>query len=844
MLKLFYLVISFLMLNQAQARELVLDDNPVHEISTPMLSLQVKSADPLNRRQRKQFSFDHYDDSIKPSKHGSWHKITLNSNFSSDQPQRRTLVVNSHIIRHLHFYLYDQGTLIKYEELGNADENNIIRDSDISEYQSPYFQFYMQNNNPLTLLIYKQNDGPAILPMAIYTDEGLKKNERKIQFFWGGIICVLLVMGLYNIIVHAMHPTKAYLWYMSLHCILIFYFAGLHGYGYLIFPIDLQIWLSQNIMPLNFLLILTVLNFASSFLDLKHNAPQFYKFVKPLNIACIVGFAASFIVPEYHLIPIFSLLQFLGTLFGISAALSAYINNYKPAKYFLLSWVFTLVGGAVGMGTVLGTIPANFFTLHAFLFGTIAELFLFSVALAHRMKVTEQNMLSQSYTYPGTKIGNFSFLNNKLPQQIPSMINNNKLMFIVSEVHGLKELVSLYGPESLFRYYGEQTDLLSKYLSNQEWSVSCTLPSSETVNIIALPGEKLFLMASIGLDLSSEDQKLKEHEILTAFNTMFNNISSKTEKNVKTSLVSGYSFFHQDDVFSNVFRQAQVALLSAAKNNESWIRYSSEQDTEISQRINLIKDIDLAIRKDQLQLYIQPQFLLNTNELCGGEILLRWNHPETGFIRPDLFIPLAEQSGQVFLITKLVINNTFKWLSELKQNHPEFYQKFEVSINLSALDMAQDQLISHLQSGIFLHNIDSHRITLEVTESAVLNNEVLFLDTIRKLKLLGFRISIDDFGTGYSSMQYLQTIKAHEIKIDMAFIRDIDTNITSQNITKAIIQLAHSTDAITVAEGIQSDEEMLCLKSMNCSKAQGFYWSPAIPLTQFVDEHIKQIYKQ
>ncbi len=126
---------------------------------------------------------------------------------------------------------------------------------------------------------------------------------------------------------------------------------------------------------------------------------------------------------------------------------------------------------------------------------------------------------------------------------------------------------------------------------------------------------------------------------------------------------------------------------------------------------------------------------------------------------------------------------------------------------------------------------------LEVTESAVLSNADLFLKTIQKLKLLGFRISIDDFGTGYSSMQYLQTMKADELKIDMAFIRNIHNNLTSQNIARAIIQLAHSTGAKTVAEGIQTVEEMNCLQELKCEKAQGFYWSPAVPIKQFEKEH-------
>ncbi len=129
---------------------------------------------------------------------------------------------------------------------------------------------------------------------------------------------------------------------------------------------------------------------------------------------------------------------------------------------------------------------------------------------------------------------------------------------------------------------------------------------------------------------------------------------------------------------------------------------------------------------------------------------------------------------------------------------------------------------------------------LEITESAVMNNPDEFLKTIKQLKQAGFTISIDDFGTGYSSMMYLQTMQADEIKIDLAFIRNIHIDMTKQNIVTAIIQLAHSTQAHTVAEGVECKEEADYLATLDCHIAQGYYWSPAIPMPQFEEQYLRK----
>jgi EAL domain-containing protein (putative c-di-GMP-specific phosphodiesterase class I) len=834
------LLLTLMLAFNGQALEVIVDDSDRIDLDQILPTLIVTNDSQLQPDQLKSFSIQHYPESIKPSKNGSWYKLTITPHFSTSQSQHRTIAIGSHIIRHLHLYLYDKDTLIKHKEIGLINTHNKILHTDSTNYQGPRFDFNLQNGSPLTLLIYKQNDGPSILPMTLYSDKGLHKSEREINIFWGGILCILLVLALYNIIIYSIHPNNAYLWYIGFHSLAILYFGGLNGFGYLIFPLELQVFLAQNIMMLNFLVVFFLINFSATFLEIEKYAENFLRFIKPMNIVSIAGAFICLSTPEYITIPFFIVLQIFASILGISMAITSYRNNYKPAKFFLLSWSFTLTGAAIGMGTAIGQLPANFFNLHGFLFGTLAELFLFSVALAHRMKDTEHNMLSQSYFYPDTAMGNFSYLKKILPTLLPKLVEkHHQLVFITSEIHGLKELTSLYGPSALSDYYRSQTTLISEHIQGQPWAVPMMLPSKEIVHLVALPGEQIFLMAAVASHYSEAKIQEEVHGVIQALTIKFDELTEASNHNVKIRLTSGCSIYTSSINFEDNFRQTQVALLTAQKQNNKSLFYSNRQDQTIKDLVSLMSDLECAIKHHVLELHIQPQFSLDKNTLNSGEILLRWLHPTQGYIGPHIFIPLAEKTGLVFEITQFVIENTCKWLRNLKNEHPDFYNNFEVSINLSALDMAQDQLIPYLQNTTEHYGIESNKIILEVTESAVLSNTDLFLHTIGQLKSLGFKVSIDDFGTGYSSMQYLQTMKADELKIDMTFVRGIHNNPVSQSIAKAIIQLAHATGATTVAEGIEAEEEMLCLRLLKCTKAQGYYCSQAIPLKQFEREYIK-----
>lgn len=767
-----------------------------------------------------------YSQATQPSAVGSWHKFSIKN--TSNKRQSQVLSFDVHTLRHLNVYIFYKHKQVSQHVLGIRD----IADIPTPNYQGPAVHFDIEPSQHIEVLIYKQNHGPSIIPMTLYSPEAFNQHLKQQQFFWGAVIALLLSMALYNVLVYAMHPNQSYLWYLLFHTSCFFYFGALNGFGFLLWPTWFQSFLAQHIMTLNFLLIFLVVNFSSLFLNAKENAPNHIRFIKPISIISLLGVAASFWLPEYMLIPPFSLLQLAGTVFGISMGITAYRKHFKPALYFLISWIFTLSGGAIGMATVMNLLPINFFTLHGFLFGSILELFLLSMALASRMSYFEKALLSQAYLYPGTQVGNFSYLKQILPERLPKILSGKRKPYLlVANLEGFKDIVALFGPKALSDSYYQHTERIQKFLQRKNWSIAMPLPTGEQVYLLALPGEQAMLLVDCKQDTIEEIiHQIKQY---AEQSMTINNL------NINIRMQLGYVEIQPHEKIENNYRKAQLAVINCLKHNVNYLAYSESFDRDINSHMHIMQRLRHAITHNELKLYFQPKYALTNQQPAdkqvpaGAEALIRWPQADGSFIPPDQFIQIAEKSGLIFDITKLVIRQACEWLAHLKQHQPNFYDNFTLSINLSVLDLAQPQLIEFLQSTTLFNNIENDKIILEITESVFMENQQAFLLTLSHLKTLGFKISIDDFGTGYSSMLYLQTIAAHEIKIDMAFIRGIDKNLTNQYIVTAIIQLARATGSLVTAEGIESESEALWLSNHSCNLAQGYLWYPAISAEEF-----------
>ncbi|EAT12480.1 EAL domain-containing protein [Bermanella marisrubri] len=811
--------------SHAQSDFLYIDGTSV-ALPSPLPSTSSRATTPPESMLNAGYSYQAYAQSIKPSSSGSWHKIRLIN--PGNETLRRYLVFDVHILKHLNVYLFDRTDLRLEKKLGLKD----ISEEEVQDYTAPHLEFSILPKSQLTLLIYKQNDGPGIFPARILSEQEWLQEKNNKRFFWGAIIAVLIAMALYNVLVYSMHPNKSYGWYLTFHTVCFFYFSALNGFGFHLWPLQIQVMLATNIMFMNFLLIILIANFANHFLFANQNAPRHHKLVLPLSIIAGLGCITSLFVPEYSIIPAFSILQAFASIFGMSIGIASLKSGFKPAKYFVISWACTLAGAGIGMATVLDAIAINIFTLHAFLIGTLGELFLLSIGLASRMKYFEMRSLSQSYLYPNTNLGNLSYFSQRLPQNLPEILKNHQHVYLVlMNLTGFREVVSLYGPKALTESYQQRTIELENLLRNEKWSIHFTLPSGRQVSAMALPSEQILLLVNVN----------HHDEIELIVDKLYHHSHRDLRiRNIHMPMSSTISYVHISHHHSlqEQYRKAQVALQHAIVTNQKYCAYSPSLDLAIGERITLIQKLHKAITEDELDIFLQPQFSLFDNKLVGAEALVRWRQNDGHFISPGVFIPLAEQTGLIFEISKNIIARSFAWLSDIKKHHPNLYQNFNLSINLSALDMAQSSLLSFLQTSLFNHDLNANKITLEITESAIMENHDLFIKGIQELQTLGFNLAIDDFGTGYSSMLYLKELKAKEIKIDMGFVRGIHTNRVNQKIVQAIVQLANGTDSMTVAEGVECKEEALWLQSIGCDFAQGYYWNPALPIQEFYTQYV------
>lgn len=287
---------------------------------------------------------------------------------------------------------------------------------------------------------------------------------------------------------------------------------------------------------------------------------------------------------------------------------------------------------------------------------------------------------------------------------------------------------------------------------------------------------------------------------------------------------------------STLLKNADIAMYEAKKEGKNRIYYYSEEMKEHNAwLIKTINNLQYAIDQEQFTLVYQPQFILSTGNIMGMEALVRWIHPEDGVINPGVFIPLAEQSGLIYNLEKLVFRSALrqKALWE-KQGYPELV----LSINLSTKTLTSRTYFSELEDILDINSVDYTKIVVEVTETADITHEDRVISNLQALKRRGIRIALDDFGTGYSSLNYLKKFPIDIIKLDRSFINSITEEGVDTLLIKNILALAHDLQFEVIAEGIETEEQLTYLRKFYCEAGQGYLLSKPMP-----EESIKELLK-
>jgi diguanylate cyclase (GGDEF)-like protein len=279
-----------------------------------------------------------------------------------------------------------------------------------------------------------------------------------------------------------------------------------------------------------------------------------------------------------------------------------------------------------------------------------------------------------------------------------------------------------------------------------------------------------------------------------------------------------------------LMQRADVAMYQAKEGATGVERYSVQQDDSSLARLALAADLRRALEKSEFVPFFQPKIDLRTGAVVGAEALLRWNHPTQANVSPDVFIPLAEQTGLIVPVTPQVISAAIRecslWRSRGRGD-------LTVAVNLSARALVDPELPAHVEELCRCWDLPTRALVLEITESMIVDDPARTLPIVERLAELGVGLSIDDFGTGYSSLEYLKVLPVREMKIDRSFVAGMSSDVRDAAIVRHSIDLGRSLGLRVVAEGVESAEDHAILAEMGCDHAQGYHYSRPVPAPVF-----------
>lgn len=277
--------------------------------------------------------------------------------------------------------------------------------------------------------------------------------------------------------------------------------------------------------------------------------------------------------------------------------------------------------------------------------------------------------------------------------------------------------------------------------------------------------------------------------------------------------------------------RANMALWKAKGNFKNpYCEYDEKMRQQVLKEQKIINAMEMAIQNKEFTLYLQPKYDIEKGTIIGAEALVRWISQENGFISPGDFIPVFENNGFVYEVDKFIWEESCrylrKWLDEGREVHP-------ISVNVSRIDLYDPKLVKHLVDLREKYQLPSQYLELEITESAYTEDPEQIITITRQLREAGFVILMDDFGTGYSSLNMLKDIQIDVLKLDMGFLKSSDYSAKGGNILTAILKMAESLKMQTIAEGVETKEQVEFLKGIGCKYVQGFYYSKPLPVGEF-----------
>lgn len=675
-------------------------------------------------------------------------------------------------------------------------------------------------------------DQPALIGQALY-------------------LGMMLVMILFNLFLFFSLRESAYLYYVCFVTSFTTVQMCLHGLPaqYLTGALP---WMQDLLLGVGIpAIVLFAALFTRSFLDLAQSSPRMDRFFQ------VAAVYAGLCMMLALLLPYRSAIRFsIGGVLPVSLACLAigpylWRRGYLIARYYTLAWVSITLAAFLLALNKFGWLPRTFLTENGLQIGAVAEAVLLSLALADRLnREREARFRAQSQALNESRQrleAEERLMHAALHNGLTGLPNRTYLEHWfdspegkrVQEAGGCLVLLHLRRFHEVNRTLGHlQADNLLQQLSARINREALALPG--VVLLETDPGrggEQEYCHAVASVEGVSFALMMRGAHVEThreGLNRLIASLSEPVEYLGLLIEVGGMAglarFPEQEQDIRGLIRCAQIALDMGQRHGQLLTEFDESINPYSARRLALAGELRQALRRGGLELHFQPKVSAGGQRVTGVEALLRWRHPELGFIAPTEFIPIAEQTGVIHELTHWVLDHAVQRIAELTGQG----LAISVAVNISAINLKERQFAERVSDVLQRHGLSPSQLVLEVTESAMMDDPERALQVLRQLSEIGIRLSIDDFGTGYSSLAYIKQLPVQEIKIDRSFVMDMESTHNDQVIVRTTVNMCHDLGLDVVAEGVETASACEALRDLGCDYLQGYYLSRPLPYDQFL----------
>lgn len=768
-----------------------------------------------------------------------WFRITLKS---SDKQLDKLLAVQYSLLDYIEVHVLAQGEQISSYTTGDtfAFSQRPIRHRDF------LFPLLIQPDQTIDVFIKVKTQGSLQVPMVIWDRAKFVWQDQDEQFIKAIYYGILLVLVIYNLFLFVSIRERSYLYYSALVVSVLVLMSGAHGFLYqYLYPEYPSAHRLSMLLAVPSVMLFAGL-FASQFLRLAAVAPHLNKLVQFFNAIFIGSVIGAFFLPYDISTRISVFLAIPSSLVFLFAGPYAWYKGQSSARYFTYAWAFLITGIVVSASSKFGLLPRNDFTEHALSWGSVLEAILLSFALADRFNRERQDKIkaqqAQLEEEAHRKAVEAKLYNQATHQTLDGFPNSVLFNQIVYSM--LYENESKAPNFSLFYVQLSRIQDISKTLGHANADIVLGLFSKRLLRIDNHPKNAVLIESATShnfyfahIEKGLFGFLVKDIELNSSVeyaNELMKIISEPIDyKGMKLDLgvLIGLAIcpLHGSDIDA-LTRHARVAIECADNGNGHVGVYSADINPYSQRRLVLMGELKKAIDNDSLALHYQPIISCATGEVTGTEALVRWNHEKLGFVPPDEFISIAEQTGVMRYLTRWVIKRALK-------DHAERRREFgasTISINISAINLHEPDFEERILGALERFGIPPEELILEITETSVMKDPDYAIAAMNRLSKQKIKLAIDDFGTGYSSLTYIQKMPIYEIKIDRSFVQKMDKNKSDKVIVKATMTMAKELGYRVVAEGIETQSVLMCLKNMQCEYAQGYYIAKPTAIDQLI----------